>query len=208
MDFVAIDFETANELPTSACELGLAVVRNYKVIETKSWLIRPPDLRFNPYNTKIHGISASDVCDMPKFDMLWNEIGQYLSNDFVIAHNAEFDMGVLKSLLHHYRIPFAEMQYTCSIKLARRAFSDARSFGLANLSRELGIKLNHHRAESDAEACAIIAAKAFRAFQVSFPHELTPRMNVSVQFLKPGDKPKTKRKKVLYNPTPRNRDRI
>ncbi len=196
MDFVAIDFETANELPTSACELGLAVVRNYKVIETKSWLIRPPDLRFNPYNTKIHGLSASDVCDMPKFDLLWSEIGPYLSNDFVIAHNAEFDIGVLKSLLHYYKITFNPIPYTCSIKLARKTYSDARSYGLANLSRELGIKLNHHRAESDAEACAIIAAKSFRAFQVSFPHELAVRMNVSIQTLKPGDKPKQPKRSI------------
>lgn len=197
MDFVAIDFETANELPTSACELGLAVVRNYQVVETKSWLIRPPELRFNPYNTKIHGISASDVCDVPKFDVLWQDISNYLINDFIIAHNAEFDIGVLKSLLHHYRIPFREMPFTCSIKLARRAFNDVRSYGLANLSRELGIQLNHHRAESDAHACAVIAAKAFRTFQVSFPHELPTKMNVNIQLLRPADKPKVPKRRSV-----------
>ncbi len=198
MNFVAIDFETANEQQTSACELGLAVVRNNKVVETKSWLICPPEIRFSPYSTKIHGLTAGDVRNMPLFDTLWEEIGVYLQNDLVIAHNAEFDIGVLRSLLHYYKIPYNDIPYTCSIKLARRAFSDVQSYGLANLSKELGIRLNHHRAESDAQACAIIAAKSFHTFQVAFSHELKSKMNVPLQILSASDKPKTKRSRHSF----------
>jgi DNA polymerase III subunit epsilon len=195
MDFVAIDFETANESPLSACELGFALVRNYEVVETHSWLIRPVELRFNPYNTKIHGISAADVAEKPKFDFLWvEEIRKYIEGELVIAHNADFDLGVLKNLLHHYHLTYKNIEYACSIKLAKRAFDGYYSYGLKNLSKELGINLNHHRAESDAHACAIIASKAFRTYNISFAHELGPLMNITSSTLKATEKPFVKRK--------------
>lgn len=179
MDFVAIDFETANASPVSACELGLAVVRNYKVVESHSWLIRPPDLNFNIHHTRIHGITAEDVLEAPTFEMLWTMIEDYFRNDLIVAHNAEFDINVLRNLLHHYRLPFDDYAYTCSIKLARRAFNGMYSYGLKNLSRELGITLDHHKAESDATACAIIASKAFLTYKVTGQEELPLLMNVT-----------------------------
>jgi DNA polymerase-3 subunit epsilon len=178
MDFLAIDFETANELPTSACELGLAVVKYYKVVETRSWLIRPPDLRFNPFNTKLHGISADKVADQPDFRELWSELLPYFENDLVIAHNAGFDMDVLRRLLLHYGIPFNKMYFTCSIKVAKRVWTDHKRYGLKSLSRELGIELDHHHAVSDARACAMIASMAFHENQVSITSELETKLNI------------------------------
>ncbi len=83
MDFVAIDFETANEKRNSVCELGVAIVEDDKIVESKSWLIRPPELRFNPFNTYIHGISEKDVVNQPEFDALWDEIKNYLGGNLV-----------------------------------------------------------------------------------------------------------------------------
>ena len=48
MDFVAIDFETANECRNSACAVGLTRVSNGEIGETDYHLIRPVDLRFEP----------------------------------------------------------------------------------------------------------------------------------------------------------------
>ena len=41
MDFVAIDFETANEKRNSACSIGLTVVKDNKIVEEKYFLIKP-----------------------------------------------------------------------------------------------------------------------------------------------------------------------
>ena len=46
MDFVAIDFETANEKRNSACSIGLTVVKNNKIVEEKYFLIKPCEMRF------------------------------------------------------------------------------------------------------------------------------------------------------------------
>lgn len=41
INFIAIDFETATSKRASICEAGICVVKNGKVVETKSWLVRP-----------------------------------------------------------------------------------------------------------------------------------------------------------------------
>jgi DNA polymerase III subunit epsilon len=63
MDFVALDFETANENRDSACALGLVVVENNEIVKKDYWLIRPKELYFNPFNISIHGITPDDVKD-------------------------------------------------------------------------------------------------------------------------------------------------
>jgi len=88
MDFLALDFETANEQDISACEIGIAVVRNYKIVESKSWLIRPPRMQFNAFNSKLHGIKESDVKDERNFQELWTELQLYFTDELLIAHNA------------------------------------------------------------------------------------------------------------------------
>lgn len=179
MDFLALDFETANDQPISACELGIAVVRNYKVVESRSWLIRPPKMEFAAFNTRLHGISEADVLQERTFKELWHELREYFSDELLIAHNAAFDMQVLRSLLLYYRIPFQPMSFTCSIKLSKKVWkNELERFGLSTMTKFFGIELEHHRAESDAVACAQIASKAFREYQVSIPEEIESKLHL------------------------------
>ena len=41
LDFIAIDFETATGRRASVCEAGVCVVRDGRIAETRSWLVRP-----------------------------------------------------------------------------------------------------------------------------------------------------------------------
>ncbi len=76
--WVAIDFETATREPTSACALGVALIDGLEVVETASWLIRPPFNEYEFWNTHVHGICAQDTELAPDFDELWWEIGPLL----------------------------------------------------------------------------------------------------------------------------------
>lgn len=49
MDFVTIDFETANNDRASICSAGIAIINDGKIIGTKYWLIKPSDLWFHPF---------------------------------------------------------------------------------------------------------------------------------------------------------------
>lgn len=179
MDFLALDFETANDQPISACELGIAVVRNYKVVESHSWLIRPPKMEFAAFNTRLHGISEEDVKEERTFRELWAELKEFFDGELLVAHNAAFDMQVLRSLLLYYRIQFKPMPFTCSIKLSKKVWkNELERYGLSTMTKFFGIELDHHRAESDAIACAQIASRAFREFQVSINEEIESKLHL------------------------------
>ena len=49
------------------------------------------------FNIQLTGISEKTVADAPAFPDLWAEIEPIFSSGILVAHNAVFDMGVLKS---------------------------------------------------------------------------------------------------------------
>ncbi|HVJ49245.1 exonuclease domain-containing protein [Desulfitobacterium sp.] len=186
MNFVAIDFETANEKLSSSCAIGIAVVKDSKIIETKHLFIQPPDLNFNLINYAIHGITKEDVKDKLKFGDLWESIKSYFEGAPVIAHNASFDMSVLRQTLDQYQIPYPEVNYACTLVISKKVWPNQLSYKLDGLSSMLEIKLNHHNAESDAIACALIAIKAANEISATSFDELINKVHVNYGQLYPG----------------------
>ncbi|MDJ0702449.1 MAG: 3'-5' exonuclease [Leptolyngbyaceae cyanobacterium MO_188.B28] len=158
--FVALDFETADRGRDSACEIGLVRVENGHITQRVNHLIRPPRDIFE--FTYIHGIRWSDVADQPTFGQLWPTIKDTLSGaEFIAAHNASFDKGVLYACCRAHQIPEPAQEFICTVQMARRHWK-IRPTKLPNVCDYLGIELNHHSAISDAEACAriVIAAES------------------------------------------------
>jgi DNA polymerase-3 subunit epsilon len=63
VNFVAIDFETADYGPDSACAVALVRVEDGRVARRTFRLIRPPRRAF--VFTHIHGLTWSDVRGQP-----------------------------------------------------------------------------------------------------------------------------------------------
>lgn len=57
IDFIALDLETATWKKSSICEIGIAIVKDSKVVETKSWLVKPYRNWYDSFNISIHGIT-------------------------------------------------------------------------------------------------------------------------------------------------------
>lgn len=159
MNFIAIDFETANEKRASACSLGMTIVKNGQVVDELYYLIKPKELRFSPMNTWIHGLRAHDVKNAKEFDALWPELEPYFRNNFVIAHNASFDMSVLRATLDAYNLPYPSFDYGCTMLLAKNFFPMLENAKLNTVNHYLGLEFNHHHAGADAFACANILLK-------------------------------------------------
>ncbi|GAA3281357.1 exonuclease domain-containing protein [Paenarthrobacter aurescens] len=156
LDFTAIDFETANGFRGSPCSVGLSKVRGGVVVEEASWLMRPPENHdhFEFHNTRIHGIRAEDVAGRPRFGELFPEIGAFIGNDILAAHNAAFDLGVIRSGLEVSGLAGPAYDYVCTVMLSRRCYSLV-SNSLPYAAEEAGVPLvNHHDAAEDARACA------------------------------------------------------
>lgn len=167
-NFITIDFETANSEKHSVCEIGIAVVENNKIIENISYLVRPKDNRFDRINTRIHGINAEMVANEPEFPAIWEKVKHYFNeNTLVWAHYASFDFQVLRAVLNEYSIDVPSFKYSCSYLLAKRTWKDMLSFKLSHLSAKMDIKIEHHTAKSDANACAEVVLKAMNIHQIS-----------------------------------------
>lgn len=160
--WVAIDFETATREPTSACALGAAVIEGLEVVETCSWLIRPPFNEYEYRNTLVHGLCAEDTELAPEFDEVWWEVRALIGDSSLIAHNAGFDMSVLGALINSRELISPPLHYACTLTVARRAWPGLGNHKLDTVCAHCDISLVHHDAASDAAACAEVAVAAAR----------------------------------------------
>lgn len=145
--FTAIDFETAQGYRWSICQVGLIRVEKGIITKELNILVQPPNNYYWSRFTDIHGISAQDTFKSPTFDVVWNQIEPYITNENVIAHNGfGFDFPVLSNTLEYYGLSTPEYNKFCTYKIYKS--------NLADLCMEHKIPLNHHDALSDARACA------------------------------------------------------
>ena len=186
MRWAAIDFETANAKRDSACALGIVIVEGQKIIKKASWLIRPPNLIFDPINICIHGITRADVIHQPNFNELWSNIYRHLEGNLILAHYACFDMSVLRHVLDIYGIPYPRLSYYCTHVIAKRLWPDLGWFGLEDVARHLRIRFKHHVPDEDAYACAKIALRACHQEKVRTLEEVAKRFQIRKGDLFPG----------------------
>lgn len=155
LNFIAIDFETATGRRASVCEAGICVVRDGRIVETRSWLVRPQDNMYSYWNMQIHGIRPNDTEQSPEFPEVWAEISEYLDEcPVLVAHNAAFDISCIRNSLELYGLPKPDVAYYCSLRAARKLY-DFGCNTLDYLCDRFEIPCGqHHRAGDDAEMCA------------------------------------------------------
>jgi DNA polymerase-3 subunit epsilon len=158
LTFVALDFETATVARDSACEIGLVRVENGAVTAKECWFIRPPSKAFQ--FTYLHGIDWKMVKDAPTFAELMPRMNALIEGaDFLAAHYAPFDRGVMSGTCDRYDLAPPRQPYLCTVRLARAVWN-INPTKLNNVCEALGIDLGrHHRASFDAQACAEIVIK-------------------------------------------------
>jgi DNA polymerase-3 subunit epsilon len=180
MNIIAIDFETANEKRSSPCAIGLAWIDGGNIIRTEEYFIRPKVMRFLSKNIRIHGITPKDVEDECEFPDIWDEIKDYFTDSVVFAHNAAFDMSVLRATLSLYGIPWPTLSYLCTVKLAEKVWPFLVNHRLPTVSQHIGVALDHHRAGSDARACAAIAIQTGLAVGASNAADLAVKAGITL----------------------------
>ena len=160
LNFAAIDFETANNQPTSVCSVGVVVVRNGQITDTYYSLIQPEPNYYLYWNTCVHGLTRADTEEARVFPDVWKEVASKIEGLPLVAHNKAFDEGCLKAVFRCYQMDYPDYQFFCTCQTSRRAFPNAPNHKLDTVARLCGYELkNHHHALADAEACAWIARK-------------------------------------------------
>lgn len=151
MNFIAIDFETANGSRNSACSLGIAVVREGAIVERRYSLINP-HMSFQRYCCYIHGITESAVRQAPTFADLYPELFRLFDGQVIAAHNAAFDIAVLRASCEARGLKMPKVDPFCSVEMSRIAWPELPHHRLNSLAEEFGLELNHHNAIGDATA--------------------------------------------------------
>jgi DNA polymerase-3 subunit epsilon len=187
LNFTAIDFETANGASASPCAVGLVKVAEGKIVDTFSTLIKPPYPNdwFATGNIGVHGIHPQDVVDAPTWAEALEEMLGFIGSDDLIAHNAGFDMGVLKAsaALIEYELP--DLRYGCSLVMARKTYN-LDSYRLNQVAYAIGHEeFDHHDALADSDACARIVIHMADRHGVSSLDELAKLTNHKIKSLRP-----------------------
>jgi len=74
-----------------------------------------------------------------------------------VAHNAPFDMGVLKACLKYHDIRASLPEYFCTVVASRNKLPQLRNHKLSTVCEYFDIPLDHQEALSAARAAAGIA---------------------------------------------------
>ena len=159
--FIALDVETASAARGSICQLGLAFVDTGNGVASWSCHV-DPETRFDPFNTKLHGIAAETVAGAPAFPELWEAVLPLLTPHHLVQHS-NFDRRAIEAACLAYRLPAPDLSWTDSVKIARRAWPEFRGnggHGLGHLKHALGLDFEHHDAGEDARAAAEVVLKA------------------------------------------------
>lgn len=162
LDFTAIDFETANSSNASACAVGLTRVRDGRIVAKAGWLIRPPfphDVFFE-LNTRIHGLRAEDVVDAKTWTAQLGDLAAFIGEDVLVAHNAGFDMMVIRRACEATGDECPTYRYACSLQVSRKVY-ELESYRLPFVAAAAGFtEFPHHDPIADALACAHIMIDA------------------------------------------------
>ncbi len=153
--YVVFDVETPNRYNSRMSAIGITVVENGEIAESFYSLVNP-EQPFDWFNVQLTGISAEAVADAPTFPELWEQIRPTMESGVLVAHNASFDIGVLRKCLSDYGIAWkSSVPGLCTVVMGRRLLPGI-SHRLNDLCDCFGLELDHHHADSDSRACAEI----------------------------------------------------
>ncbi|MFF2319385.1 hypothetical protein ACFVTE_24335 [Arthrobacter sp. NPDC058097] len=121
ISFTAIDFETANSHRGSACAVGLVKVRDGRIVDGASWLIKPPPGidDFDPINVELHGITEEDVQNAADWEMSLEGILQFVCEDPLVAFDAAYDASVMRKATEHQHLDLPAKDFYCALHLAQ-----------------------------------------------------------------------------------------
>lgn len=183
MKIVAIDFETANDAPCSACSLGIASMdEEIGVVEEDKELLFKLHPRYSFFtNTWIHGIDNSMVENEKEFSYYYEDLKKKLEGNVIVAHCAGFDVNVLNKECELYGLDRIHFQYIDTVEVSRKVYPELYNHKLNTMAEYLHINLDHHHASSDALACLLILLKAMEAYQCFELNDFIKKLRIKVK---------------------------
>ncbi len=169
---MAIDFENANWSRESACSAAMALVRDGRVVDRFSTFVKPPGVGgFHPFNTSIHGITEDVVADAPEWPEALALMLEFAGGRPLVAHNAGFDMSVIRHACTATRVPWPELRWACTLMIARRTW-ELLAYRLPHVAEAAGVDMGAGDTQAHADTAAGILLAAMRLHGVDTVDDL------------------------------------
>ena len=172
MEFVALDFETANADMSSICQLGFVYFKDGLLQEEWKTYVDPEDF-FDEINISIHGIDETKIKGAPKLRDVITRIYTYLDGRIAVCHT-HFDRVALNKACAKYGLRVPTCTWLDSARVTRRAWDQCayRGYGLGNVCAILGYQFVQHDALEDAKAAAHVLLAAIEKTGMDLPQWL------------------------------------
>lgn len=160
MEFVALDFETANADMSSICQLGFVHFKDGLLREEWKTYVDPEDF-FDEINVSIHGIDETTVKGSPILPDIASHIYRYLDGRIAVCHT-HFDRVAIYQACIKYGLRVPVCTWLDSARVSRRTWEQCAwsGYGLKSVCEMLGYQFSHHDALEDAKAAAQILLAA------------------------------------------------
>ncbi len=156
--YVVIDLETTGNSPKKGdkiIQIAAVVIENNQIVDRYMSFVNPLQ-KIPLFIEQLTGISNEMVEHAPTFDQIVEDIHNMLKSSYFVAHNVYFDLSFLQEELTICGYQFSGPVLD-TVELARMAFPTEKSYKLSDLSDEFKMQHeNPHRADSDAEATAML----------------------------------------------------
>ncbi|UKK60754.1 3'-5' exoribonuclease [Prevotella communis] len=168
-DFIAIDFETANQQPSSVCSVGVVMVRNGQVADSFYSLIQPEPNYYSYWCQQVHGLSQCDTDDAPVFSKVWEELEERIADIFLCTDGSkQSDVGLFsgQQTINNLRYQIASIPFVAHnarfdegclkavFKVYQMDYPDYRFYDTLTASRrQFGHMLSNHQLHTVAAAC-------------------------------------------------------
>lgn len=161
--FCALDLETTgpNYALDRIVEVGLIQFTLDGVMKTFDTLVNP-DMEIPQFIISIHGITNEMVKDAPRIGDLLKNIADFVGQSPLVIQNPQFDLGILESEFRRYDQRIPRLIAYDTVRLSRMTFTEMTNHKLNTLCENLNIKLEHHRALSDAFGCMEVFKKIIK----------------------------------------------
>jgi DNA polymerase-3 subunit epsilon len=165
LDFVAIDFETANQKRGSVIQIGIAKVIDGQVTKKSSHFITPPPglERFDRHSVAVHGLTARDVVGAATWPEILDRLIRFTGDLPLVAHSASVERSCIVQASEAHGIVAPKFRYYCSLAQAKKVYPKEASHSLGKLTKSVGLPdFDHHDAGADAEASGVLVLEMAR----------------------------------------------
>lgn len=152
--YVVIDIETSG-LHTEEheiIEIGAILVKEHAITERFSVLVQPQTV-ISPKIEEITGISnAMLLKDGVQLSVAMQQFVAFLRDFPVVAHNADFDYGFLRTACANCNMPLLNNRSIDTLALSRRKVKQVTNYKLSTLASHFSIEsMQKHRSLADCE---------------------------------------------------------